>query len=479
MSEQLQQPEEEREEAEVQSAPEPDTTAVDDAARQNEVVKALDDALSQGDVDAVRAISNDMRYEDLADTMEQLKASDRKAVVEAIRDDISPELLTDLLTELEGQALGDAISVLNSDEIAGAVTEMDTDDAVFVLEELDEADKQEVLDKMHEDDRLIIEKSLSYPEDSAGRLMQSELIAVPPFWTVGQTLDYLRDTPDLAEEFWEIFVVDPKHRPIGTMPLSKVMRAKRPTKMSDLMKEEQTLIPVGMDQEEVAFRFQKYNLVSAAVVDDEGRLVGAITVDDIVEVMENEADEDILALAGVRAGDVNISVQEIFKSRFVWLFINLLTAILASLVIGAFGATIEQLVALAILMPIVASMGGNAGTQTMTVAVRALATKELTAANAARVFMKEATVSVFNGGLFAIIMAMIAQFWFNDAMLGLVIGMAMIINLMVAGLAGVLVPMWLDKMNIDPAVSSSVFVTTITDVVGFFSFLGLAALMLL
>lgn len=443
--------------------------------RQSQLLDEIREALSEETTDHLRALCSDLRYEDLADLMELLKPDDRKALIEAIRSEFD----ADLLSELEGRALEDVISVLEPQEIADAVQNMDTDDAVWVLEEMSEEEQQDVLDRISDDDRLMLEQSLSYPEDSAGRLMQRDLISVPTFWTVGQTLDYLRETPDLPEDFWEIFVVDPTHRPIGTLPLSWVMRAKRPTKIEELMKTEQTLIPIEMDQEEIAYRFQKYNLVSAAVVDDDGRLAGMVTVDDIVDVIEEEADEDILALAGVSEGDVNISVMKIFKSRFGWLFLNLLTAILASLVIGLFDATIEKLVALAILMPIVASMGGNAGTQTMTVAVRALATKELSAANAWRVFGKEVSVSVMNGGLFAVIMGIVAHLWFGDAMLGLVIGLAMIVNLFFAGMAGIIVPMTLERFNIDPAVSSSVFVTTITDVVGFFAFLGLAAMMLL
>jgi magnesium transporter len=305
--------------------------------------------------------------------------------------------------------------------------------------------------------------------------MQRELIAVPPFWTVGQTLEFLRGEEDLPDDFWEIFVVDPQFKPVGTMPLSRAMRADPSVRMEEIMMTEQTLIPVDMDQEEVAHQFRQYNLVSAAVVDGDGRLAGMITVDDIVDVIEEEAEEDILALAGVSEGDINISALAITKKRFSWLLLNLGTAILASVVISRFGATIEQIVALAVLMPIVASMGGNAGTQTMTVAVRALATRELSSANAFRVANRELLASLISGALLALVMGVVATVWFDDAALGVVIAAAMIINLFVAGLAGIAVPVALDKLDIDPAVASSVFVTTITDVIGFSVFLGLGA----
>ncbi len=305
--------------------------------------------------------------------------------------------------------------------------------------------------------------------------MQRDLIAVPPFWTIGQTLEYLRDEADLPEDFWEIFIVDPHFKPVGTMPLSWAMRARPEVRTEEIMMVEQTLIPVDMDQEEVAHQFRQYNLVSAAVVDGDGRLAGMITVDDIVDVIEEEAEEDILALAGVSEGDINISALAITRKRFSWLLLNLGTAILASIVISRFGATIEQIVALAVLMPIVASMGGNAGTQTMTVAVRALATRELSSANALRVANKELLASLISGALLALVMGVVALVWFDSLALGAVIAAAMIINLFVAGLAGIAVPVVLDKLDIDPAVASSVFVTTITDVVGFSVFLGLGA----
>jgi magnesium transporter len=451
-------------------------SADEDDQRQTHLVRQIDRAIDEMRHDDARDIVDNLHSADVADLMELLDRGDRKVLARVLN---KGGIDHEVLSELEGQAFDDVISVLEPEEIADAVTKMETDDAVFVLEDMDAVEQKEVLGHMEADDRIALEEGLSYAEESAGRMMQRELIAVPPFWTLGQTLDHLRKHDDLPDDFWEIFVVDPHHRPIGTMPLSWAMRSKRPTKMSDLMKTEQTLIPVDMDQEEVAHRFQKYNLISAAVVDRDGRLVGVITVDDVVDVMGEEAEEDILALGGVSEGDVNISVMEIFKARFGWLFLNLITAVLASVVISLFDVTLEKLVALAILMPIVASMGGNAGTQAMTVAVRAIATKELTPANAMRVFGKEVTVAIMNGILFALVIGTIAHIWFNNIALGLVIGAAMVINLIVAGIAGILVPLTLDKLDIDPAVSSSVFVTTITDIIGFFAFLGLAAAYLL
>lgn len=436
---------------------------LDDIARQAVA------AIRRLDMARLRALAEPLHAADFADLIGLLRGSDRKIVAELFKGEIDPEVLA----ELEGVARDEVLDVMEPEAVADAVSELETDDAVELLEEMDVEDQQEVLGKIDAEERAAIEEGLAYPEDSAGRLMQRELIAVPPFWTIEQTLEYLREQSGLPEAFWEIFVVDPHFKPVGTMPLSWAMRAKPETKSEDVMMVEQTLIPVDMDQEEVAHRFRQYNLVSAAVVDGDGRLVGMITVDDIVDVIEEEAEEDILALAGVREGDINISALEITKKRFSWLLLNLGTAILASVVIGLFGATIEQIVALAVLMPIVASMGGNAGTQTMTVAVRALATRELSSSNAFRIAYKELIASLISGVLLALIMGVVAALWFGNDGLGLVIAAAMVINLFVAGLAGIAIPVTLDKMDIDPAVASSVFVTTITDVIGFFVFLGL------
>ena len=450
-----------------------DLSAIDEA--QTALLRDLVEAIDGGREARMRALVEPLHSADLADLIGLMDAHHRVALAEMLRADLDPEVLT----ELEGAALEQVIGVLDPGEIAEAMCRLETDDAVEVLEELDKRQQQEVLARVPGEERLAIEEGLAYPEDSAGRLMQRDLIAVPPYWSVGQTLEYLREQEDLPTDFWEIFVVDPHHKPIGTMPLSWVMRAKSEQQISEIMTGEQTLIPVALDQEEVAYLFRQYNLVSAAVVDKSERLVGMITVDDIVDVIDEEAGEDILALAGVSEGDVNISVRSISRTRFGWLLLNLLTAILASIVIAMFGASIEKLVALAVLMPIVASMGGNAATQTMTVAVRALATRELTAANTFRVVGKELAVSMMNGTVLAIIMGAIAALWFSNPPLGMVIAAAMIINMMVAGLSGILVPVALDRLDIDPAVASTVFVTTITDVIGFLAFLGLAALFLI
>lgn len=439
------------------------------------LVRETVSALRAEDSEKVNDLVSDLHAADLADLIEQMDGPDRKAFGEAYREGLDPEVLS----ELEGQALEDLMSALNPGEIAAAVSQLETDDAVWVLEELDESDQKEILKKIRRTDRIPIEEGLGYPEESAGRLMQRDLVAVPNYWSVGQVIDYLREDDKLPDDFYEIFVVDPAHAPIGTMPLSHVMRAKRDQKVVDIMTTEQTLIPVDMDQEDVAYRFRQYNLVSAAVVDNAGRLVGVITVDDIVDVIEEEAEEDILALGGVRESDLAGTVSKISRARLGWLVVNLGTAILASLVIGLFDASIEKLVALAILMPIVASMGGNAGTQTMTVAVRALAVRELTSANAFKMVSKELTVSFLNGIMLAVLTGVVTLLWFQDVVLGVVIAAAMIINLVMAGLSGILVPMVLDRLGVDPAVASTVFVTTITDIVGFFSFLGLAALVLL
>ncbi len=435
-----------------------------------QVVKQAVECLHSGNLEELRSLVANIHSADLADVIGLIEGADRQHFIEIIKDNLDPEVLS----ELEGQAFDDVIEAMEPEDIAEAVTRLESDDAIEVLEEMEPEEQQEVLEKISADDRVALEEGLAYPEDSAGRLMQRKLIAVPPYWTVGQTIDHLRERSDLPKDFWEIFVVDATYKPVGTLPLSWIMRSGRATKIEDIMKVEQTLVPVEQDQEEVAHLFGQYNLVSAAVVDGAGRLVGMITVDDVVDVIEEEAEEDILALAGVFEGDVSGSFISISRARVGWLVVNLGTAILASLVISFFGATIEQLVALAVLMPIVASMGGNAATQTMAVTVRALATHELTAANARKIVGKEFLASLLNGIILATMTGVVAALWFQNTDLGLVIAAAMVINMLVAGLSGILVPMTLVKARIDPAVASTVFVTTITDVVGFFAFLGLA-----
>jgi magnesium transporter len=340
---------------------------------------------------------------------------------------------------------------------------------------MDEQDQEEVLSALPFEERLRLRRSLEYPEESAGRRMATEFIAVPPFWSVGQTIDYMREDKDLPDRFHEIFVVSPQFELLGSVALDRVLRTGRTAKVEEIMGETSHAIPAAMDQEEAARLFERYDLLSAAVVDEANRLVGVLTIDDVVDVIHQEADEDIKRLAGVGDEELSDRVGQIARSRFIWLFINLITAILASMVIGIFEAPISQMVALAVLMPIVASMGGNAGTQTMTVAVRALATRDIDSYNARRIILREVTVGLLNGILFAVLIGCVAAFWFSNFQLGGVIAIAMVFNMISAALAGILIPIALARLSIDPAIASSVFVTTVTDIVGFFAFLGIAA----
>lgn len=447
-----------------------------DSDIETEIVAALDG----GKAGRIRQLLEPVHYADVAGLLKRLDETHRETLVEIIRPDFDGEILS----ELDDTVLDHVVDVLGIEEVAAAVTELDSDDAVEVIEDLEERDQQQVLDAIPEGDRAIIEEALAYPEDSAGRLMQRELVTMPEYWTVGDAIDFLRSNADadenrLPDQFYMIYVVDPAHRPIGKLALDQVLRTRRPVPLSEVMAREFKTVPAAADQEDVALLFRQRDLVAAPVVDEGGRLVGAITIDDIVDVIDEEHEEDIMRLGGVRDGDLYAAAMDTMKARFSWLFVNLLTAIVASMVIGVFDATINQMVALAVLMPIVASMGGNAGTQTLTVAVRALAMKELTATNAMRVVGKEFLVGGINGILFALLTGLVAWLWFGNQALGLVIGMAMIVNMIVAGLAGTAIPLALDRAGADPAIASSVFLTTITDVVGFFVFLGLAALVLL
>ncbi|BAQ17691.1 magnesium transporter [Methyloceanibacter caenitepidi] len=439
-----------------------------------EFLHAVADALEEGDVSRARELTLDLHEADLADLLEILRQDDRARLIEALGQDFKAATLPELDEAVRDQVLEE----MPPEQVAEALQELDSDEAVYLLEDLDRKDREDILSKLPYFERIALQRSLEYPEDSAGRMMQTDLIAVPPFWSVGQTIDYMREADDLPERFYEIFVVDPAYHLIGCVALNRILRSKRPTEVETIIDEEMHPIPVEADQEEVARQFERYNLNSAPVVDDDGRLVGVITADDIVEVVQEEASEDILAMGGVGGESVVDTVWETTRLRFTWLVANLMTAIAASIVISFFEATIEQMVALAVLMPIVASMGGNAGTQTMTVAVRALATQDLGPANAMRVIWRECAVGLVNGLLFAVIMAAIAYFWFGSDGLGLVIGVAMVVNLFAAALAGILIPLGLDALDMDPAIASGVFVTTVTDVVGFFAFLGLAALWL-
>ena len=437
------------------------------------LIDRIEDALDAGKLSRVEKTIATLHSADLADLLEQLHPDDRRTVVNLIRPQLGdePEVLSDLNDEVRDEI----VALLRPEEVATVLTEMVTDDAVALVEDLDEEEREEILASMPTSARLLVEEGLSFPEESAGRLMQREMVAVPMFWTVGKTIDFLRTSDVLPDDFYMIFMIDPKYRPVGGALLSRVLRSRRSVKLADLMDQDVRTIPATMDQEEVAFLFRQYGLVSAPVVDDGGRLLGVITVDDVVHVIQEENQEDMLRLGGVQEEDRMSTVTNTARRRFSWLGVNFLTAVLASAVIAFFEATIAQVVALAVLMPIVASMGGNAGTQTMTVTVRGLATKELAGRSARRMVIKELAVGAINGVLFAIIVGAVAALWFGDPWIGFVIGLAMIITLIVAGLSGALIPLALQKLNIDPAVASTVFLTTVTDVVGFFTFLGLAA----
>ncbi|HEX7741552.1 MAG TPA: magnesium transporter [Sphingobium sp.] len=437
-----------------------------------EFVSAVLDAVEEDDRERARELVSPLHPADIADLLELTPSERRGRVAAALGDLVGAEVLS----ELNDYVRDDLLDALAPEQVAEFAAELDTDDAVAIIEDMEAADQQAVLDALDPEDRAAIESALSYPEESAGRLMQRDLVAVPEHMSVGQVIDYLRDNRNLTTDFWEIFVVDEAHKPIGTCQLSWILTCPRSIAMADVMKREQTLISVDMDQEEVALRFQKYALISAAVVDGNGRLVGMITVDDIVHIISEEAGEDILRLSGAGEGDINQPIMETVRTRLSWLVVNLGTAVLAASVVGLFQATISKYVVLAVLMPIVSGMGGNAGTQTMAVAVRALATNQLTSSNTIRQIAREFRIASANGTALGILIGLAVGLIYGNHDLGLVIALAMLINNLVAGLAGILVPVTLDRLNVDPAVSSAVFVTTMTDVMGFFSFLGLATI---
>ncbi|MEH6404484.1 MAG: magnesium transporter [Sneathiella sp.] len=442
----------------------------------DELFQEIKESLGLGLVEHVRQVVAELHTADVADLIEQLKPKHRTMLLEIADDLVDAEVYSDLDETVRDELFDD----MEAAEIAELVTELDLDAAVDVLDDLEEHEQRNILKELPAENRIVIEERLAYPEDAAGRLMQRNVVAVPEYWNMGQTNEYLRNTEEgLPEEFHEIFVVDPRHRPIGTIPLGRAMRSQPETPVKELMDREQKLVPVEMDQEEVAYLFQQYRLTSAAVVNENHALIGMITVDDIVDVINEEAEEDILRLGGVAEDNLFGSILNIARTRFTWLLLNLLTAILASAAIGLFDATLEKVIALAVLMPIVASMGGNAGTQTLTVAVRALATRELTSNNMYRILGKEALVAAINGAVFAVLIGIVAWVWFDNSTIGWVIAVAMIMNMIVAGIAGMAIPITLDHYDIDPAVASSVFVTTITDIIGFVAFLGIASLALL
>ncbi len=439
------------------------------------LVREVGAALSAGAPQAARQLAQGLRTPDLAELIEHLPADQRVDLIQAFGADFDFEVFSELDETVRDQLSG----ALPNEFLARAVTELDTDDAAYIIEGLEDSDKEEVLSHLETSDRAALERNLEYPEETAGRLMQAHFVAVAPFWTVGQVIDYMREADDLPDSFSEIFVVDPSFRVLGSVELSRVLRTKRHVLVETLMETDRHVVLATEDQEEVARQFKRYDLYSVPVVDENQRLVGVVTVDDVVEVLDDEADEDMKALAGVGDESLADSVMETVRSRVPWLVVNLGTAVLASFVIQQFDATIEQMVALAVLMPIVASIGGNAGTQTMTVTVRALATSKLGALNARRVITREALVGLVNGLVLSVIMAAIVFVWFGSSHLGGVIGLAIVVNLFAAALAGILIPLVFDRYDLDPAPASGVFVTMVTDIVGFFAFLGLASLWLM
>jgi magnesium transporter len=436
-------------------------------------VEEIARAVQAADAPFLREIVAELHEADLGDLIEALDPEDRPRLVELTGADFD----FSALNEVDDTVREEILEELEPETVAEGVRELESDDAVELLEGLDEEDQEEILEKLPQSERDALERSLDFPENSAGRRMQTEFIAVPPDWTVGQAIDYMRDTPDLPDRFYEIYAVDGAQHWQGAVSLDALLRARRPVPLADLIDEDRRRVSVMDDQEEVARLFGKYNLVAAPVVDTANRLVGVITIDDVVDVIEEEADEDLKALGGVTSDEeLSDSVWTIAKGRFNWLLVNLATAFLASSVLGLFEGQLEKMVALAVLAPIVASQGGNAATQTMTVAVRALATRELGANNAFRVVVREGLVGLVNGLAFAIITGVAAVAWFKIPGLGVVIGMAMLCNLIAGALGGILIPMVLERVRADPAVASGTFVTTVTDVVGFFSFLGIATL---
>jgi magnesium transporter len=445
----------------------------EDGTLREDYVERVTRAIEAADAVALRELVGELHEADLGDLIEALDPDLRPRLVELLGHDFD----FTALTEVDDTVREEILEELPAETVAEGVRDLDTDDAVAILEDLPKDEQTEILEQLPATERVALARGLDYPENSAGRRMQDEFIAVGPNWTVGQTIDYMRETPNLPDRFWELYVVDADRRLKGTVALDRLLRTKRPVPIAELIDEELRPVQVADDQEEVARLFERYDLVSAPVVDENQRLVGVITFDDIVDVIEEEAEEDIKALGGVgREEELSDSVWTTARGRFTWLFANLLTALLASWVISQFEGSIQKMVALAVLMPIVASMGGNAGTQTMTVAVRALATRELSSANAWRVIRRELMVGVLNGIAFALIMAVIAAAWFHVADLGVVIALAMVTVLAAAALGGILIPLVLIRLGVDPAVSSGPFVTTVTDVVGFFSFLGIATL---
>ena len=436
-----------------------------------EFIKIIEEKIKLNDSQFIDNSLKELHPSDSADIIENLSIENRSKLIELEGFNIEPEIFVELNESIQSEIL----LLLSINSIANLLKKLESDDAIAILENIDQSKKDSVLNLLPPQDRFLLEEGLGYPEDSAARIMQREFTAIPSNWSVGQTIDYLRESKNLPDEFLEIFIVDTDFKPIGTVPSSKVLRTPRDNKMNSIMREMQVLIPVNMDQEEVGHTFENYNLTSAGVVDKNNKLVGMITSDDILTIVKEEAEEDVLRLAGVGDEEITDGIFKKTKRRFNWLLLNLFTAFLATWVISIFGATIEQMVALAFLMPIVASMGGNAGMQTLAVTIRAIATQKLSTTNISKTVSKEFAIGILNGIIFAIISSVIVFLWFKDSNLSIIIGVSMILNMVVAGLFGILVPVTLKKFKVDPAISSSVFVTTITDVIGFLSFLGVGA----
>jgi magnesium transporter len=427
-------------------------------------------AIADRDTITLKREVDDLHQSELGDVLEALHPEQRRALVELLGSDFD----FSALTEVDEAIRLDIVDNLPNEQIAQAVQELDSDDAVYILEDPEKEDQDEILSQLPFTERIRLRRALDYPEETAGRRMQTEFVAVPPFWTVGQTIDYMREDKNLPDSFSQIFVIDPTFRLLGAVDLDRILRSRRATKVEEVMHETRHAIPATMDQEEAAREFEQYDLLSAAVVDENERLVGILTIDDVVDVIQEEAEEDLMRMGGVGDEELSDTILRTSRSRVPWLVVNLLTAYLAASVIGLFDETIQKVVALAVLMPIVAGMGGNAATQTMTVTVRALATRDIDIYNAGRIIRRELVVGLVNGLVFAILVGATAWLWFGSYDIGGLIGAAMIINMLAAALGGILIPLVLHRIGADPAISSGIFVTTVTDVTGFFSFLGLA-----
>ncbi len=439
------------------------------------LVDAVLAAVEEGSQSALLLLFEDLHEADIADLLEQIGTEDRRRLVRLWGDHVDGEVLSELEEGVRDEVIADTPDAV----LAEVFKDLDTDDVVYLVEDLDAPQQEALLGSLDDADRVAVEQSLQYEDETAGRLMQREMVMAPNHWTVGDAIDFMRASEDLPQDFYDVIVVDPAMHPVGSVPLSRIMGAAREVPLMDLAHEDFRVIPVDQSEEDVAYAFNQYHMVSAPVVEPSGRLVGVITIDDAMEILEDQAEEDMNLLAGLIDEDLSSSVWKTMRSRFPWLAVNLFTSVLASIVIAQFASTIEAIVALAVLLPIVASMGGNAGTQTLTVAVRALATRDLTSANASRIVWRELLVGAANGVVFAVIIGGVGFVWYGSAMLGVVLGLAMIGNMLVAGMAGILIPIGLDKLGADPALASGVFVTTVTDIVGFFAFLGLASALLL